>query len=417
MKKRIFTPGSLARLLALPLLLSAAGTAHAQRGYPGYSRWGVGANIGMPFFMGDMTSFSSGKTYVGVMGGIQAEYRLSPLLGFSLTLDYGKNKEGSYGYSKDFLLDTEGYAHCHVPETGMVLPYNELYGTIEFFSTGLHADLNVNRIVDPMGYTRKWTVLLSPGVYLQQYSPEIFEKSTGDKFTDGSLDNKLNLGLGGDVVLRYRLSRALDLQLKSGLIWIADKHFDGIDCPSKQSANMSWNSSVGVMFKIGGGKNGKTIDNLLWYAPAYYVEEVCEPVVIEETIVEVPDVVDSDPEDIYLPEPVIEETMPMIHFPRNVMKIDTAQYAGQLQLILDIVNDSPEAGITINGYTDHTGSVSLNRSVGQRRAQSMVDYLVAHGVDRSRISIGYTGIDERLTGDAAYSEQARRVEVILNKED
>ena len=42
-----------------------------------------------------------------------------------------------------------------------------------------------------------------------------------------TLDNDVNLGLGGDIALRYRTSKYIDLQLTSGGGLIANNNFDG----------------------------------------------------------------------------------------------------------------------------------------------------------------------------------------------
>lgn len=46
--------------------------------------------------------------------------------------------------------------------------------------------------------------MLSPAVYLQKFSPKLYVKEDDKRFdTSSTLDNDVNLGLGGDLALRY----------------------------------------------------------------------------------------------------------------------------------------------------------------------------------------------------------------------
>ena len=71
--------------------------------------------------------------------------------------------------------------------------------------------------------------------------------------------------------------------------------------------------------------------------------------------------------------------------------------------------------IEVVGHTDNTGSHSYNMSLSQRRAQAVVDYLVAQGVDRSRIVARGVGPDQPVANNATVDGRAqnRRVEVNL----
>ena len=60
---------------------------------------------------------------------------------------------------------------------------------------------------------RRWTVLLSPAVYLQKFSPKLYKKEDDKRFdTSSTLDNDVNLGLGGDIALRYRASKHIEIR-------------------------------------------------------------------------------------------------------------------------------------------------------------------------------------------------------------
>ncbi|MDB5695595.1 MAG: outer mnembrane protein OmpA [Sphingomonas bacterium] len=67
----------------------------------------------------------------------------------------------------------------------------------------------------------------------------------------------------------------------------------------------------------------------------------------------------------------------------------------------------------IEGHTDARGSRQVNVDLSRRRAQTVADFLVAQGVDRTRVEVKGVGPDEPLPGRAASSEANRRVEAVL----
>jgi outer membrane protein OmpA-like peptidoglycan-associated protein len=67
----------------------------------------------------------------------------------------------------------------------------------------------------------------------------------------------------------------------------------------------------------------------------------------------------------------------------------------------------------IEGHTDARGQRDANIDLSRRRAQSVADFLIAQGVDRSRVEVKGVGPDEPLPGHTAASEANRRVEAVL----
>jgi outer membrane protein OmpA-like peptidoglycan-associated protein len=69
--------------------------------------------------------------------------------------------------------------------------------------------------------------------------------------------------------------------------------------------------------------------------------------------------------------------------------------------------------ITIAGYADTVGSVRLNEALSRRRAETVRDYLVAHGVPLSEMAVNWHG-ERNLavpTGNNVPQQQNRRVEI------
>ena len=69
----------------------------------------------------------------------------------------------------------------------------------------------------------------------------------------------------------------------------------------------------------------------------------------------------------------------------------------------------------IEGHTDAVGARGYNVDLSRRRAQAVVDYLVAKGADRSRFNVVGYGFDKPLDGHSASDSANRRVEVVLVK--
>ena len=57
----------------------------------------------------------------------------------------------------------------------------------------------------------------------------------------------------------------------------------------------------------------------------------------------------------------------------------------QLEQLLKVLGDHPQVNIVIEAHTDAIGKDDYNLKLSQKRAQSIVDYLVAHGVTTDRL--------------------------------
>lgn len=66
----------------------------------------------------------------------------------------------------------------------------------------------------------------------------------------------------------------------------------------------------------------------------------------------------------------------------------------------------------VEGHTDAIGARSYNLDLSRRRAQSVVDYLVSLGVDRSRLTAEGYGFDKPRTGTSPRDPSNRRVEFV-----
>ncbi|MBT9391846.1 PD40 domain-containing protein [Hymenobacter sp. NST-14] len=63
---------------------------------------------------------------------------------------------------------------------------------------------------------------------------------------------------------------------------------------------------------------------------------------------------------------------------------------GELERLLKLLTETPALRLEISGHTDNVGKAEYNKDLSQRRAKAVVDYLVAKGVDKARLTFaGY----------------------------
>jgi outer membrane protein OmpA-like peptidoglycan-associated protein len=90
---------------------------------------------------------------------------------------------------------------------------------------------------------------------------------------------------------------------------------------------------------------------------------------------------------------------------------------GTLVSIKSVMNEYPNARFRIEGHTDSTGSLALNERLSKERAAAVKDYLIANGVDASRLESEGFGPSRPVADNktAAGRAQNRRTEVVVIK--
>ena len=79
----------------------------------------------------------------------------------------------------------------------------------------------------------------------------------------------------------------------------------------------------------------------------------------------------------------------VINFKRASAEIDAASFA-TLNKLAEVAGKCPDVAINVEGHTDADGTSERNQSLSERRARSVVDYLVRAGVVAGRLdAIGY----------------------------
>ena len=379
--------------------------------YKDYSRWSIGVNIGMPFYAGDFRSVSRGNNnWAGYMFGLQGSYQFNPIFGARLSVDYGSNRAGSQRYEDDFVLLPNGNTYYNVdfPEGGSY--YKDLYSSVHSWNFGLNAEVNLLNLFRRSDGDRRWAVVLAPGIYLQKFSSTVKNRSNDEQFAD-KLDNKVNLGLGGDLAVRYRINHNFDVQLKGGMIWINNQDFDGINSINTTKHNSMVTAQVGLIWKVGNSK-GRKKDNIM-YAPGYLPmwKRATKTVtkVLHDTIYIEQKVLEKSPEVVVCKG--FPKDLPAVYFERGKWKLDTDKYARELFTIAKTLKENPEVQIDICGYADHTGGEAINKKVTLKRAEALKKFLVKVGIEPERLHTYGLGKDMTIEKELRYTEKARRGEV------
>lgn len=229
-----------------------------------YSHWTAGIAIGEPFMFCNLTSFSANQTYWGISGGAFGGYQVNPILGFTFSFDYGMNKAGahSYAFDRKLALDGTTYYLPTLPGTR----FSEIHAKIRFFQLGVQAAFNLNRIIFRPSYPQRFTALLLPAVYLQNFHSTVMDKS-GKEITDGSLNGGIDLGLGLELGMRGRINDQFDAQLSSGIVWTNNNTFDGVNNLSRAKDDYIWQTKLSLIYKINRKAKGEK-DNILYATSA-----------------------------------------------------------------------------------------------------------------------------------------------------
>lgn len=102
-----------------------------------------------------------------------------------------------------------------------------------------------------------------------------------------------------------------------------------------------------------------------------------------------------------------------IHFEYNKATIRRISY-GVLDAVVEVLDKNPDIKIEVQGHTDNRGSANYNKKLSERRAGSVMKYLVSHGVDPDRLTSQGYGFDRPLVPNTSDQNRAlnRRVQFV-----
>ena len=88
-----------------------------------------------------------------------------------------------------------------------------------------------------------------------------------------------------------------------------------------------------------------------------------------------------------------------------------------LDNVVGMMKAYPRMRITINGHTDNVGSEETNQTLSEKRAKSVFDYLVRHGIEPNRMSCHGYGLSYPIDTNATEAGRARnrRVEIEVTR--
>ncbi len=104
-----------------------------------------------------------------------------------------------------------------------------------------------------------------------------------------------------------------------------------------------------------------------------------------------------------------------IHFETNKAVIMPDSFALLHQVVATLVQHPEILKLRIEGHTDSVGTRPYNLALSQRRAQSVVEYLVNKGIDQTRLSSQGFGMEKPIASNKTEEgrSQNRRVEMII----
>ncbi|RQW63978.1 OmpA family protein [Vibrio viridaestus] len=203
----------------------------------------------------------------------------------------------------------------------------------------------------------------------------------GGAYVDfGSKDDMSYLGAAG---VQYMATKNLAVRLEYQKL--TDINTDVV----KANNNLA---TIGVSYKFGGA------------------EEEPQPVVQAEPV---------------KAEPTPEPPKPVTHVYKKDLSasssfaLNSAQLTesakSDLQEVIGLLTEYPQADVVITGHTDSTGSKQYNQVLSERRANSVADFLTENGIQTSRISTkGMGELQPVASNDTREGrEKNRRVEIVV----
>ena len=373
--------------------------------------WYVGIEGGMPFGFSTFSSFGHDKTHLGWAAGLYGGYRFNSIFSAELSAKYGEVNmsaqdccvERNYWLGSDGVLYKAGVLGMDSWE------YANLKSHVRMGRYGARVNVNLLGLFHKTANSR-WNLAVSPHIYAVTTKADIQTIADDAKVMKGSAN--WHLGYGADLQVGYQLTSCLKLAIYSGLTRLTGERMDGMP-EHLHKNNFVWESGIrlGISFAKAKKKN----------------------VAVETTPIAEPEVRTTEPEvqqQVTTPQAdhlqhetaekaatrveeqeVVEQpkaTFPVVYFAFNSIGIKQSELS-KLNGILRTLKENPEMKVTVTGWCDTKGSVTVNKRISRQRAEAVKTWLVKNGIEANRISAIGNGSDG--TQDA---DKARRVETTDN---
>lgn len=360
--------------------------------------WYVGVEGGMPFGFSTFSSFGHDKTHLGWAAGLYGGYRFNSIFSAELSAKYGEMNlsaqdccvERNYWLGSDGVLYKAGVLGMDSWE------YANLKSHVRMGQYGARLNVNLLGLFHQAANSR-WNLAVSPHIYAVTTKADIQTISDDAKMMKGSTN--WHLGYGADLQVGYQLTSCLKLGIYSGLTRLTGERMDGMP-EHLHKNNFVWESGVRLGINLSKKKN-KVAET-----PSVPQQEVLQQEPTSSEIVNQKETVDKA--ETRVAEQDIKEsakvTFPVIYFTFNSIDIQQNEET-KLNAILKTLKENPNMKVTVTGWSDTKGGVTVNKRISRQRAEAVKTWLVKNGIEASRITAIGNGSDD--TQDA---DKARRVE-------